>query len=71
MRVTETNPAEGRAIPDDALEALARCLFPAIRSYFESEEGQREFAEWQQAQQDAKNSLVREVKLDGAVRLVG
>ena len=33
--------------PDDALEALARCLYPAIRSYFESEEGQREFAEWQ------------------------
>ena len=32
--------------PDDALEALARCLYPAIRSYFESEEGQREFAEW-------------------------
>ena len=33
--------------PDDALEALARCLYPAIRSYFESEEGRREFAEWQ------------------------
>ena len=33
--------------PDDALEALARCLYPAIRSYFESAEGQREFAEWQ------------------------
>jgi hypothetical protein len=32
--------------PDEALEALARCLYPAIRSYFESEEGQREFNEW-------------------------
>jgi len=32
--------------PADALEALARCLYPAIRSYFESEEGQREFTEW-------------------------
>jgi hypothetical protein len=32
--------------PDDALEALARCLYPAILSYFESEEGQREFEEW-------------------------
>ncbi|MCL2003980.1 MAG: hypothetical protein FWG72_08265 [Oscillospiraceae bacterium] len=30
-----------------SLEALARCLLPAIRSYFESEEGQCEFAEWQ------------------------
>ena len=32
--------------PDDALETLARCIYPAIRSYFESEEGQREFEEW-------------------------
>ena len=34
----------------DALEALARCLYPAMVSYFESEEGQREFAEWQTQQ---------------------
>jgi hypothetical protein len=33
--------------PDSALESLARCLYPAIRSYFESEEGKLEFAEWQ------------------------
>ena len=31
----------------DAIEALARCLYPAMVAYFESEEGQREFAEWQ------------------------
>jgi len=35
------------AIPDEALETLARCLLPAMRSYFESVEGWREFAEWQ------------------------
>ena len=35
------------AIPDEALETLARCLLPAMRSYFESAEGWREFAEWQ------------------------
>ena len=34
-------------IPDEAIEALARCLLPAMRSYFESMEGWREFAEWQ------------------------
>ena len=33
--------------PTEAIQALARCLYPAIRSYFESEEGRREFAEWQ------------------------
>ncbi len=42
LREKETNH-----LPDGALEALARRLYPAIRSYFESEEGQREFAEWQ------------------------
>jgi hypothetical protein len=29
------------AIPDEALETLARCLLPAMRSYFESVEGWR------------------------------
>ena len=36
--------------PADAIEALARCLYPAIRSYFESEEGRREFDEWKSCQ---------------------
>jgi len=35
------------AIPDEDLESLARCQLPAMRSYFESVEGWREFAEWQ------------------------
>ncbi|GHU92242.1 hypothetical protein FACS1894202_14710 [Clostridia bacterium] len=34
----------------DAIEALARHLLPAIRSYFESAEGQAEFAEWKARQ---------------------
>jgi hypothetical protein len=34
-------------ISKEAIEALARCLLPGIRSYFESDEGWREFAEWQ------------------------
>ena len=33
--------------PADAIEALARCLYPAMVDYFESEEGRHEFAEWQ------------------------
>lgn len=39
--------------PDHAIENLARCLFPAIEAYFESEQGQQEFAEWK-AQQGGK-----------------
>lgn len=34
------------SIPKSALDSLARRLYPAIREYFESEEGQREFEEW-------------------------
>ena len=47
MRVKEPNVKESNAIPDDALEALARCLYPAMVAYFESCDGKREFAEWQ------------------------
>jgi hypothetical protein len=50
--------------PADAIEALARCLLPGIHSYFESEEGQREFKEWQarQSQHTEKMSVVAEEK---------
>ena len=41
--------------PTEALEALARCLYPAIRSYFESEEGRREFEQWKQSRRGIEN----------------
>ena len=47
MRVKDYNVKKANAIPDDALEALARCLYPTMVAFFESDEGQREFAEWQ------------------------
>ena len=40
---------EKHQVPADAINALARCLLPVIRSYFESEEGRREYANWQAA----------------------
>ena len=39
------------------IEALARVLLPEIQAFFESEDGQREYAEWkakQQAEQEDK-----------------
>ena len=39
-------------IPQHEIENIARVLFPDILAYYESEEGQREFAEWK-AQRDA------------------
>lgn len=35
-------------IPQYQIEAIARCIMPDILAFYESEEGQREFAEWKQ-----------------------
>jgi len=39
----------GTGIPRHEIEALAALLLPEIQRFFESEEGQREFAAWQAA----------------------
>ena len=45
--------ANSFGIPEHELEALARVLIPELEKYFESEEGQREFAEWKAQQSDS------------------
>lgn len=50
--------------PQHELDTLARCLYPAILAYFESEEGKREFAQWE-AQQE-QNSEQRQYLSDTA-----
>ena len=40
-------------IPQHQIEAIARCIIPDIFAFYESEEGQREFAEWK-VQRDAE-----------------
>lgn len=39
-------------IPDYELEALARCFIPDIQAFFESEEGRKEYEEWQKSKAD-------------------
>ncbi len=34
------------SIPQREIEIIARCIYPDIVAFFESEEGQRKFAEW-------------------------
>ncbi len=41
-------------IPQHEIENIARILLPDILAYYESEEGQREFAEWKAARDGAK-----------------
>ena len=44
----------GTGIPYHEVEALARVLLPEIQAFFESDEGQREFAEWKAQQEQNK-----------------
>lgn len=44
----------GTGIPYHEVEALASVLLPEIQAFFESEEGQREFAEWKAQQEQDK-----------------
>ena len=44
----------GTGIPYHEVEALDRVLLPEIQAFFESEEGQREFAEWKAQQEKYK-----------------
>ena len=37
-------------IPQHQIEAIARCIMPDILAFYESEEGQREFAAWKEKQ---------------------
>ena len=37
-------------LPQEIIDSFARFLVPEIRKYYESEEGQREFNEWETRQ---------------------
>lgn len=43
-------------LPQSIIESFARFLVPEIRKYYDSEQGQREFEEWQEAQQETKRN---------------
>lgn len=46
-------------IPQHEIEHIARCIFPDILAYYESEEGQQEFRKWL-AQREAEPSEGKE-----------
>ena len=41
--------------PQHSIEAIARCIMPDILAFYESEEGQREFAEWKRQKSKTKD----------------
>lgn len=42
--------------PDHVIEAIARCLWPDIQAFYESEEGQREFVKWKKQQEQKETA---------------
>ncbi|MDE7348083.1 MAG: hypothetical protein K2N53_00290 [Clostridia bacterium] len=44
-------------IPDFEIDSLARVLLPAIQTYYETEEGQKEFAAWQAERQQRQLNI--------------
>ena len=44
-------PVNHSDLPDHVVESIARLIYPDIVAYYESEEGQREFAEWMEQQE--------------------
>ena len=48
-------------IPQHEIEAIARCLLPDILTFYESEEGQKEFARWKAEQEESgKTNISKE-----------
>lgn len=41
-------------LPQSIIESYARFLVPEIRKFYDSEQGQKEFAEWQERQNEHK-----------------
>jgi hypothetical protein len=37
-------------LPDREVKALARCFLPAIKQFYETEEGRNAFAEWERGE---------------------
>ena len=46
----------GTGIPRHEIEALAACLLPEMQAFFATEEGRREYAEWEARQAKEKDS---------------
>ena len=42
-------------IPQHQIEAIARCIFPDVLAFYESEEGQREFAAWKARRENERH----------------
>ena len=48
-------------MPEDEIEALAKCFLPDILDFFESEEGRQEFEQWEKEKTEKNTQRTTEV----------
>lgn len=53
---------DSRAIPDSVLSSLVDTFLPDIIAFFNTEEGRREYSEWQEKQKESLHSNVWTLK---------
>lgn len=51
MNINTDKGQEVDVIPEHDIEALARCILPQIREFFDSPEAQAAFEEWKREQE--------------------
>ena len=51
-------PRNDLGIPEYEMESLARMLLPILKEYIDSEEGKRDWQEWQARMKDGVNCTV-------------
>ena len=53
----KSKPTEINGVPVESLESLARVLYEPIRDYLSSEQGKKDYAEWEKERQKDNNDL--------------
>ena len=54
MVIPEKETEQQTVIPDFEIEAMAHCLLPALRAFYDSPEGKEEFEHWKAEHNKAK-----------------
>lgn len=60
MPTKKQQPKTDFDIPEYQLESLARVLLPIMQEYLSSEQGQKDYAEWQKSQLNNQQSNNKE-----------
>lgn len=51
-KVEKQSQSDDVELPQSIIESFAKFLVPEIRKFYDSEQGQKEFAEWQKRQNE-------------------